>query len=123
MRCQQTYRDECAKLWDREALRNALANWILFQRHHANLVAILRPYLADSMVPDLAGTYQNPEGTLTAWLWKCSAAPENSWIWDFCEHYQKCHLSRGLIIYCKMLIAELKATEPDPSSLLLKTEH
>jgi hypothetical protein len=100
--------------WSGDAFRNARANWTMFEEHRADIVAVLEPYLRDSGCRDIAGNYHNPDHTLTGWLWKCSEARENSWIWDFCAHYQKCHLSRGLIIYCKMVIVEIKAAQ-DPA--------
>jgi hypothetical protein len=110
------YNKECATRWDREALQNAMANWSLFQEHRMDLVAILQPYLKDSGCRDLSGKYQNPNHTLTDWLWTCSAAPGNHWIWDFCAHYQTCHLARGIIPYCKQLIAELQHPDRDGSA-------
>ena len=107
-RCRKTYSDECGTRWGGDALRNARGNWTLLEERHDDIVAVLQPYLRDSGVRDIAGNYLNPDHTLTSWLWKCSEAKENWWIWDFCDHYQKCHLRRGLIIYCKMVIAELK---------------
>lgn len=108
-RDKETYLAEVAGRWDREALRDARSNWGLFQRHHGDIVALLKPYLADNWCPDLNGKSRNPEGTLTSWLWKCSEA--NPFIWDFCVHYQRCHLRRGLIIYSKMVIEEMEGGE------------
>ena len=116
------YKDKCAFRWEGHCLQDARSNWALFAKHHADLVEILRPYLADCYCPDLTGASQNPEGTLSAWLWKCSDDMAKSWIWDFCAHYQKCHLRRGLLIYCEQLINELKAT-PEPAALVLISEH
>jgi hypothetical protein len=108
------YKQECSHRWTGQALANAHANWRTFQEHRPALIAILLPYLRDSGCRDASGHYHNPTHTLTGWLWECTKAPENSWLWDFCDHYQKCHLSRGIIQYCKQLIAEIKATQ-DPT--------
>ena len=108
-RDRKAYIDECAMRWDGECLRDARRNWQLFEEHYDELVAILTPYLRDSGVQDIAGKYHNPDHTLTSWLWTCSNAEGNGWTWDFCEHYQKCHLRRGLIAYAKQVIRELQA--------------
>jgi hypothetical protein len=113
-RCRDAYREECSMRWSGDALRNARGNWETFEEHHADIVAVLEPYLRDSGCRDIAGNYHNPDHTLTGWLWKCSEAKENWWIWDFCEHYQKCHLRRGIIQYCKQVIVEIKAAQ-DPA--------
>lgn len=99
--------------WDGEAFLDAVKNWIVFEDHHEDIVGILAPYLRDCWVSGVGGEMHNPEGTLTAWLWKCSAA--HSFIWDFCEHYQRAHLRRGLIAYCKQVIREIEA-KPDPAA-------
>lgn len=109
----EQYQIQCGQRWVGTALADAHSNWELFERHHKDLVVILEPYLKDSGVHDLSGNSLNPRHTLTAWLWKCAESQENSWIWDFCSHYQKAHLSRGLIQYCKMVIHEMKS-KPDP---------
>lgn len=108
-RDRKAYLDECAMRWDGPALMDARRNWRIFEEAHDALVAILVPYLRDNWIKDISGKCHNPDGTLTAWLWKCSADQENWWIWDFCEHYQKCHLRRGLIAYAKQVIRELQA--------------
>jgi hypothetical protein len=106
-RDRKAYNAECAMRWHGEPLRDARHNWHTFEAHHAELVEILKPYLRDNVCEDLSGKMHNPDGTLTAWLWKNSEA--NPWLWSFCEHYQKCHLARGLIAYCKQVIGELSA--------------
>lgn len=108
-RDRKAYVEECAGRWSGECLRNARSNWQLFEKHHAEIVAILTPYLRDPGLRDLSGKYHNPDYTLTSWLWTCSNAQEKWWIFDFCEHYQKCHLRRGLIAYCKQVIRELQS--------------
>lgn len=100
------YLEECKRRWYGRPLANAAANWTLFEQHRLQLIAILQPYLKDSGVQDEAGNYRNPDYTLTSWLWTNSN--EHWWIWDFCDHYQRCHLRRGLIAYCKQIIRELE---------------
>lgn len=104
-----TYIEECAIRWHGEYLENARHNWNLFQRNRETLETVLKPYLKDAWVPDLNGKHSNPNGTLTSWLWVCSKS--HSWLVDFCEGTQTCHLSRGIIQYCKQLIAELEAAD------------
>lgn len=112
-RDRKAYNDAVALRWEGDCLRDAKRNWHRFEANYENLVAILRPYLRDCWCPDLAGESRNPRGTLTAWLWRCTDNNQNSWIWDFCNHYQRCHLRRGLIIYCKMVIAELTTPQTE----------
>jgi len=109
-RDRQAYIEECSLRWHGECLRDARRNWAIFEKHHEAVVAVLTPYLRDNWVEDIHGKIQNPDGTLTAWLWKCSDQKDNWWIWDFCEHYQTCHLRRGLIAYAKQVISELANT-------------
>lgn len=99
----------CGQRWSGAQLSDARRNWRVFEENNESIVAVLAPYLRDNFCEDLGGKKHNPEGTLTAWLWKCSDCPENWWVWDFCEHYQKCHLRRGLIEYCKQVIGEMKS--------------
>lgn len=108
-RDRKEYLRECEARWEGPALMDARRNWRIFEEAHDALVAILVPYLRDNWIKDISGKCHNPDGTLTAWLWKCSADSENWWIWDFCEHYQKCHLRRGLIAYAKQVIREIEA--------------
>lgn len=112
----KAYIDECRGRWHSQQLRDCSANWGLFKRHHAELVEMLRPYLRDMFVRDTRGRCLNPNGTLTAWLWENTAT--HPWLFDFCEHYQQCHLRRGLLAYCKQVIAELEATQADPPGQL-----
>lgn len=90
--------------WTGDALRDARANLQGFQAHHEDIVAILRPYFADPGCVDLSGKFHNPDYALSSWLWACSNHPDNHWIWDFCEHYQRCHLRRGLLFYCEQIL-------------------
>lgn len=105
----EAYNAEVAQRWFDGPLSDARRNWCQFEEHQEELVAILLPYLRDPQCEDVGGTSRNPQGTLTAWLWvNCDGNP---WIWDFCVHYQKCHLRRGLIAYCKQLIQAIEAAK------------
>ena len=106
MRNRKAYVKEVKLRWDGEPLRDAVSNWRLFEEHHGEISEFVRMYLRDPFCADLSGKSHNPEGTLTSWFWKLSDA--NPFIWDFCEHYQTCHLRRGIIQYAKQIIAELK---------------
>ncbi|AHF94036.1 hypothetical protein OPIT5_03945 [Opitutaceae bacterium TAV5] len=108
-RDRKAYAEECALRWSGECLRDARRNWNVFEENYETLAEIIRTYLRDNYCEDLDGKAHNPSGTLTAWLWQCSDA--NPWIWGFCAHYQKCHLRRGLIAYCKQVIGEIQADE------------
>lgn len=99
------YMADVALRWHSEPLNNARRNWRTFQDHHDELCAILVPYVRDDCVEDMSGKCHNPDGTLTAWLWKNCEGESNPWIWDFCEHYQKVHLRRGIIQYCKQILS------------------
>ncbi len=107
------YIEKCERRWHGECLSDARRNWNLFHGHHEELTAILLPYLRDPGVQDVHGKFHNPDYTLTSWLWKCSEADENRWIWDFCEHYQTCHLRRGLIAYCEQLLRDMETPAPN----------
>lgn len=108
----KAYIEECRGRWHSKQLRDCSANWGIFKKHHAELVELLRPYLRDNFLTDLNGRCMNPAGSLTAWLWLNSES--HTWLWDFCEHYQQCHLRRGLIAYCKQVIEEIRDTaNPD----------
>jgi hypothetical protein len=111
-RDRKAYLEECSRRWHGECLRDVRRNWSLFERHYADLVEILKPYLRDPCCEDLGGKMHNPAGTLTAWLWLNSE--QEPWIFDFCEHYQRCHLRRGLIPYVKQVISEINPGTLNP---------
>jgi hypothetical protein len=102
------YMEEVGIRWTGPALRDAKGNWRLFRAHQRDLLWIIKIYLRDPGVLDLNSKWHNPECTLTAWLWKCSAARANWWITDFCEHYQRFHLRRGIIEFSRQLIDRIK---------------
>lgn len=108
------YVAECEKRWHGAALQNARRNWRDFQELRPELLEALRSYRRDPMQTDIGGKCHNPDGTLTAFLWKLQEAlqPSRSCLHpllDFEEHFQKIFLRRGLIIYCSMILRELEA--------------
>ena len=103
----KAYKAEVEMRWYGDPLWDALENWKLFEEHRADLKHIIRVYLRDNWVEGFCDDCYNPEGTLTAWLWQCS--DRHWWLWDFCNHYQRCHLRRGAIAYSKQLINEIEA--------------
>jgi hypothetical protein len=107
------YREMVAFRWYDEPLKDARRNFRLFEEHRAELEEIVRPYLRDNWCEDMAGKCRNPDGTLTGWLWKCTEVQENWWIWDFCNHYQRCHLRRGILQYCHLLIEQLQTPQTE----------
>jgi hypothetical protein len=119
----ETYRQECRKRWDGEALRDAVQNWRHWKSINQELREAMRQFRRNPTMTDLNGT-DHANGTLTDYLWKLQTAmqPDRGRLdplIDFCEHYQKCHLRRGLIIYCTMLLqsfesnAGAQATKPN----------
>lgn len=108
------YVAECEKRWFGPALADARRNWRDFHELKPTLVAALREYRRDPMQEDISGKCLNPDGTLTAFLWRLqeSLEPNRSCLHpllDFEERHQKIFLRRGLIIYCTMLLRELEA--------------
>lgn len=113
------YKARCADRWYGLALNNALANWDHWEGMKPTLVEALTAFHRDPQLEDAAGMRHNPDGTLTAMLWKLQTAlqPDNSRLGpllDFEEHWQKIFLSRGLIIYCDLLLREMDAPQPTP---------
>jgi len=109
-----TYRSECDQRWEGQSLRNARGNWSHWKSLHAELEKAMREYLRNPQQEDLTGKAHNPNGTLTDFLWTLQSAwqPNKACLapfLDFCEHYQKVHLRRGLVIYCTMLLREIEA--------------
>lgn len=113
----QKYRDECAKRWHGSPFADALSNLDHWQALHDDLLEAMRSYNRNPCMKDLNGKC-HAEGTLTDFLWKTQSAwePDRSRLaplLDFCDHHQEAFLGRGLIIYCKLLLEEIKATS-DP---------
>lgn len=114
-----TYAQKCRERWDSDPLRNAIANWERWQSLRGNLIEAMQVYLHNPHMIDLAGK-EHANGTLTDFLWKTQTAwqPDRSRLdplLDFCNHYQKVFLRRGLLIYCELLLQSLQTpatTEP-----------
>lgn len=112
----QTYNAECAQRWEGPALNDARRNWGHFEELRPLLEPALRAYLRDPSLEDVRGVKHNPEGTLTAMLWKLqeSMQPDGSRLsplLDFEERYQKVFLRRGLVPYCKLLLRDMETVE------------
>ena len=108
-----TYKEECEKRWHGECLRDALANWKQWQEIHAELLEAMRSYKRNPGMVDMAGTW-HADGSLTDFVWKMQSAwqPNKSRLdpfLDFCDHYQRVFLRRGLLIYCGMLLRSIEA--------------
>lgn len=118
----ETYRTECEKRWDGPALRDARGNWEHWQEHHEALEEAMRKFKRDPMQEDMAGKFHNPTGRLTDFLWILQTAWKESGLaplLDFCEHYQRVHLRRGLLIYCTMILREIERPQPEESAGLI----
>ncbi len=99
----EAYAEQCRRRWSGDALRDALGNWKNWQE--------LRPTLNAGM-----RLYREQDKSLTDFLWHFQAeiTPDRSNLWpliDFCEHYQKVHLRRGLIIYCSQILRVLESVD------------
>lgn len=119
------YRRQCELRWSYRAIHNARGNWSHFEELKPQLLEALRAFQKDPLQVDLSGKSHNPDGTLTSFLWSLQTAlqPDKSRLHpllDFCDHYQKVHLRRGLVIYCGLLLRGLRTVAPaDPRQLIL----
>lgn len=99
----EAYREQCRQRWSGDALRDALGNWSHWQE--------LRPTLNAGM-----RVYRLQDKSLTDFLWEFQfeITPDRSNLFpllDFCDHYQRCHLGRGLIFYCSQILRLLEGHE------------
>lgn len=113
------YFAECVNQWDGDQLQDALGNWETWQELHDDLLGAMRKFRSNPSMRDLSGKYHNPKGTLAALLWSMQEAwqPDNRRLdplLDFCEHYQRVFLRRGLVIYCTMLLRMMRRPNPNP---------
>lgn len=120
------YRNECRARWSGFPLGDAMGNWQRFVDRHEILEESMRAFHRDPQLEDAAGKCHNPDGTLTACLWKLARAAEPDAhrlgpFLGFCEHYQKVHLARGLMIYATLILRELEQTSriTEPDTLVL----
>jgi hypothetical protein len=107
------YRRLIAARWTGDALRDAARNHKAFAEIHDQLTDAMRAFARDPWKKDIHDRCLNPDGTLTAYLWKLQEAiqPDKSCLYpllDFCEHWQKCHLRRGVLQYCQLILREIE---------------
>jgi hypothetical protein len=118
------YRTRCEERWHGPALQDAWANWHAFEEIKPALTEALAAFHRDPFLADPTGKCHNPDGNLTALLWKLQGAlnpdPHSLHpLLDFEEHYQKIFLRRGLLIYCELILREMeRAPECPPLSFL-----
>lgn len=115
-----TYKAECEKRWHGDPLHDALANWKKWQELHDDLLEAMRSYKRNPGMVDMGGKYHNPDATLTSFLWKMQSAWQPNPcrldpLIDFCDHYQRLFLRRGLLIYCAMLLRCIETTPSTPT--------
>jgi hypothetical protein len=95
------YTMRCRAHWDREPLRDAIGNWSHFRELHEALSEAMRRFKSEG------------RGSLKPFLWdlqKQISPNQNTLhpLLDFCDHYQRIFLRRGLVIYCEMILAQLE---------------
>lgn len=109
----KVYVERCGWRWDGPAFVDAKGNWKTWREIHPDLERALRTFERNPSMKDASGKHHNPDGTLTAFLWKLQEAwePNRGKIYPllgFCEHYQRLHLGRGLLIYCGMVLDAIR---------------
>lgn len=72
------YLAECRLRWGGPFLADARSNWADFEHLHPTLQEALAKYHRDPFLTDMAGKCHNPDGTLSAMLWKLQEAIEPS---------------------------------------------
>lgn len=111
----ETYVSRCAARWCNAPFVDAYRNWDGFEAIKGDLIENMRAFRRDPFMATPGGTVCNPEGTLTALLWKLQdgfTGGDKSKLCpllDFDEHYQEVFLRRGLRIYCAMILEQLNA--------------
>lgn len=108
------YREECRARWEGPALSDALCRWRQWQELRPVLLQAMLRFKANPCGEQPDGSFTNGDGTLTSFLWSLQkdlqASPAHlNPLLDFCNHYQKVHLARGLVIYCKALLRIIEA--------------
>lgn len=124
----EAYRDKCRQRWCDEPLRDALANFRHFEAWRPKLLEALLKYHADPMQKQPDGTFLNGSGHLTDFLWTLQTQfqPDPSRLdplLDFCNHYQKVFLRRGLIIYCTALLRIIEAVKEGTAPAVTKSAN
>jgi len=105
----QEYVALCRSRWSDWCLADARRNFAEFEELSARLEPFLRDYAHDPCMEDVTGKCHNPDGTLTALLWKLQdVLQENKSclhpFLDFNEDSQTIFLRRGLLFYCQLLL-------------------
>lgn len=119
----ENYREAVELRWARAALQDALMNWQLFEEHREKLAAWVEHYRRDCQF-QVGEKRHNPTGTLTgmAWLMAHSVAEQTAGkgslgpFIDFEEHFQRCFLRRGLLIYLTLLLKEREPEAETPNT-------
>lgn len=119
----EAYINECKNRWHGAALQDARRNWNRWEELRSQLLDSMRDFKRNPTLFD-GRKHHNPDGTLTAYLWKLQDAYQadksrlDPFI-DFEEHFQKVFLRRGLVIYCTGLLREIETPEPTPKGQLM----
>jgi hypothetical protein len=113
------YVAQCRLRWHGQYLRDAIHNWHYWEGMRDTLVEAMREFHRNPGQVDINGTWHNPNGTLTSFLWKLQTTiqPDRSRLapfLDFNDDSQTCFLRRGLIFYCTLILRELEKPEPVP---------
>jgi hypothetical protein len=109
----EAYRAEVSQRYTScSTFKDAMANWHAFEEHRETCQKWLAHFVADPLL-EINGHAHNPSGSISemAWLMQGAVQPDRYCLapfLDFEEHYQKCFLRRGLIIYLKLLMEELE---------------
>lgn len=121
----EDYRELCLRRWHGQYLRDALRNFSDFQCQH-DLIPALISFKNNPSQQHLDGTYLNPDGTLTSFLWKLQDAVQLDKsclqpFLDFNEDSQTIFIRRGLIYYCQLVLNQIELpTEEDPRQTFLQ---
>jgi hypothetical protein len=112
------YLKRCRARYAGQALADARMNFAHFADIQQDLREILAAYRRDPWLCDLAGRCHNPSGSIQGALWQYADSLGS--IADFEEHFQCLFLRRGLVIYCELLMDDLKAAnDADPHQILV----
>jgi len=117
------YKSECRQRWSGGCLQDAYENWHHFEAFLESLTEAMRQYLHNPCLEDFSGKCHS-DGTLTQFLWNLQKGwyePDMGSLWpllDFCDHYQKVHLRRGLIIYCKQILRDIETPQEQDDAQL-----
>ncbi len=115
---QKEYNLKCAERWGGFALRDAKNNWSDFEEIKPVLTEAMESFRSNPMQRGVDGKYGNPDGTLTKFLWSLQSTLEPDRgclkpLLDFEEKFQTCFLRRGLLIYCQMLLNDMRIKQAE----------